>query len=154
MCQHAWALILWQAPHDHYIHIFYTHPIRPKDSPLQAFAISILLAYTDQMARAIIALFLIRILARIYSESWANALNFTTDDESNNIMFPSTPAIPAKTTWTLLIYLTSPATGCHGGETIFYPELGQAKMFSGKSSEGAKPVSVGLEVGMALLHKQ
>ena len=69
-------------------------------------------------------------------------------------MFPSTPAIPAKTTWTLLIYLTGPATGCQGGETIFYPELGQAKDFSGKSDGGAEPVSVALEVGMALLHKQ
>lgn len=106
------------------------------------------------MAQEILALFLMCTFARTRSKSWTNALNCATDDEANNIIFPSTPTIPAKTTWTLLIYLTSPATGCHGGETIFYPELGQAKMFSGKSSEGAKPVSVGLEVGMALLHKQ
>ncbi|KAL8824247.1 MAG: hypothetical protein Q9191_005185 [Dirinaria sp. TL-2023a] len=75
-------------------------------------------------------------------------------DESNIIQFPSAPAIPARTTWTLLIYLTGPATGCKGGETIFYPELGKAKEFSGSGSESAKPIAVGLEVGMALLHKQ
>lgn len=74
-------------------------------------------------------------------------------DESNNIQFPSTPPVPARTTWTLLIYLTGPATGCKGGETIFYPELGKAKHFSGPGSEGTKPIAVGLEVGMALLHK-
>ena len=75
------------------------------------------------------------------------------DDESNNIAFPSTPPVPAKTTWTLLIYLTGLATGCVGGETIFYPELGAAKHFSGKDTEGTEPIAVGLEVGMALLHK-
>jgi hypothetical protein len=143
--------IAWYAPFNHFMYISYKHPIRPMDSPLQAFTCQ---RIEHPMAREIVALVLIRTIARTISMSWANALNFTTDDESNNIMFPSTPAIPAKTTWTLLIYLTSPATGCHGGETIFYPELGQAKRFSGKSSEGAKPVSVGLEVGMALLHKQ
>ena len=68
-------------------------------------------------------------------------------------MFPSTPSTPAKTTWTLLIYLTGPETGCVGGETIFYPELGSAKQYSGRSAEGTQPISVGLEVGMALLHK-
>ena len=51
------------------------------------------------------------------------------------------------------IYLTGPATGCIGGETIFYPELGSAKHFSGKATEGTKAISVGLEVGMGLLHK-
>jgi len=75
------------------------------------------------------------------------------DDESNAISLPTTPPIPAKTTWTLLIYLTGPANGCVGGETVFYPELGPAREFSGKSSDGTEPVVVGLEVGMALLHK-
>ena len=59
----------------------------------------------------------------------------------------------AKTTWTLLLYLTGPTTGVVGGETIFYPELGPAKKFSGKTSEGTEPITVGLEVGMCLLHK-
>lgn len=75
------------------------------------------------------------------------------DDESNNIYLPAQPPIPAKTTWTLLIYLTGPTTGCIGGETIFYPELGQAKAFSGASSEGTSAFPVGLEVGMGLLHR-
>ena len=35
-----------------------------------------------------------------------------------------------------------------GGETIFYPELGPAKKYSGRSAEGTRPISVGLEVGM------
>ncbi|KAA6411372.1 MAG: Oxoglutarate iron-dependent oxygenase [Lasallia pustulata] len=73
-------------------------------------------------------------------------------DESNTIVLPTTPPTPAKTTWTLLLYLTGPATGCIGGETVFYPELGPAKRFSGKTNEG-EPVTVSLEVGMALLHK-
>lgn len=36
---------------------------------------------------------------------------------------------------------------------MFYPELGPAKKFSGKSSDGTDPIVVDLEVGMALLHK-
>lgn len=46
----------------------------------------------------------------------------------------------AKTTWTALLYLTSAATGCIGGETIFYPD-------------DAKKLVVELETGMLLLHK-
>ncbi|KAL9637576.1 MAG: hypothetical protein Q9164_002107 [Protoblastenia rupestris] len=80
-------------------------------------------------------------------------LNPRLHDESNLIVLPTSPPTPAKTTWTLLIYLTGPATGCVGGETVFYPELGPAKKFSGKSSEGTEPITVELEVGMALLHK-
>ncbi|KAL8937063.1 MAG: hypothetical protein Q9216_004612 [Gyalolechia sp. 2 TL-2023] len=75
------------------------------------------------------------------------------DDESNVLSLPTTPQIPAKTTWTLLIYLTGSSTGCVGGETVFYPELGPAKKFSGKENDGTDPVVVDLEVGMALLHK-
>ncbi|KAL8727070.1 MAG: hypothetical protein Q9181_005837 [Wetmoreana brouardii] len=74
-------------------------------------------------------------------------------DESNVLILPTSPPTPAKTTWTLLIYLTGPSTGCIGGETVFYPELGPAKKFSGKENDGSKPVVVELEVGMALLHK-
>lgn len=75
------------------------------------------------------------------------------DDESNVLFLPTTPPTPVKTTWTLLIYLTGPSTGCVGGETVFYPELGPAKKFSGKENSGANPVVVDLEVGMALLHR-
>jgi len=75
------------------------------------------------------------------------------DDESNVLKLLGDPPTPARTTWTLLIYLTGPSTGCVGGETVFYPELGPAKKFSCKSSDGTEPIEVGLEVGMALLHK-
>jgi len=72
------------------------------------------------------------------------------DDDSNNIAFPSTSSLaatPAKTTWTLLLYLTSPATGCEGGETVFYPDPPR------KREAAPPPVIAGLEVGMALLHR-
>lgn len=71
-------------------------------------------------------------------------------DESNAITFPSSGAsnaIPARTTWTLLLYLTSPATGCQGGETVFYPEA------PNKRSAPPAPIVTDLEVGMALLHR-
>ncbi|KAI5367386.1 Putative prolyl 4-hydroxylase, alpha subunit [Septoria linicola] len=71
-------------------------------------------------------------------------------DESNNISFPSADSvnpIPAKTTWTLLLYLTSPATGCEGGETVFYPEP------PSKRDTAPPPVIADLDVGMALLHR-
>ncbi|KAI4279804.1 MAG: hypothetical protein L6R38_004955 [Xanthoria sp. 2 TBL-2021] len=71
-------------------------------------------------------------------------------DESNILSLPNSPA---KTTWTLLIYLTGPSTGCIGGETIFYPELGPAKSFSGRDNDGNSPIVMELEVGMALLHR-
>ncbi|KAL9594504.1 MAG: hypothetical protein Q9219_006998 [cf. Caloplaca sp. 3 TL-2023] len=74
-------------------------------------------------------------------------------DESNVLSLPTSPPTPARTTWTLLIYLTGPSTGCVGGETVFYPDLGPAKKFSGKENDGSHPVIVDLEVGMALLHK-
>ncbi|KAL9624567.1 MAG: hypothetical protein Q9160_001231 [Pyrenula sp. 1 TL-2023] len=62
-------------------------------------------------------------------------------DDSNNLMF-GTPPVQAKTTWTLLIYLTR----CEGGETAFYPE-------GTKKNPNPNPVEVGIEVGMALLHR-
>jgi len=68
-------------------------------------------------------------------------------DDSNNIVFPGTPPVPAKTTWTLLLYLTSPATGCQGGETVFYPEA------PSKREAAPLPVVADLEVGLALLHR-
>jgi hypothetical protein len=72
------------------------------------------------------------------------------DDDSNNVTLPGTPPIPARTTWTLLLYLTSPATGCIGGETVFYPDPPKKK----KSKEpAAEPFVVELEAGLALLHR-
>lgn len=58
--------------------------------------------------------------------------------------------MPVKTTWTLLLYLTSPATGCQGGETVFYPD---EIVIPGKKNVVEEPVVVGLETGMVLLHK-
>ncbi len=79
------------------------------------------------------------------------------DDESNSITLPTSPPTPAQTTWTLLIYLTSPTTGCIGGETVFYPEHGHTKVTTNKSSSGVdqliEPIVVGLETGLALLHR-
>jgi hypothetical protein len=74
--------------------------------------------------------------------------------DDSNLVSIGTPATRARTTWTLLLYLTSPATGCTGGETVFYPE---SPMFGRKKSAtmapSPEPVVVGLETGMALLHK-
>ncbi|TFB03582.1 hypothetical protein CCMA1212_004708 [Trichoderma ghanense] len=39
-------------------------------------------------------------------------------DDSNYLTLDSEPV---RTTWTLLLYLTSSADGCVGGETVFYP---------------------------------
>ncbi|KAL8707216.1 MAG: hypothetical protein Q9220_007710 [cf. Caloplaca sp. 1 TL-2023] len=84
---------------------------------------------------------------------WGEVADVSKDDESNTLCLPTSPPTPAQTTWTLLIYLTGPATGCVGGETVFYPELGPAKKFNGQESYGTEPIVVDLEVGMALLHK-
>ncbi|KAK4192575.1 putative prolyl 4-hydroxylase 4 [Podospora australis] len=67
-------------------------------------------------------------------------------DDANSVTVTTSSGeqIPAKTTWTLLLYLTSAAEGCMGGETIFYPHDRQ-------SPKEAIPVS--LETGMLLLHK-
>ncbi|KAF2861273.1 hypothetical protein K470DRAFT_245579 [Piedraia hortae CBS 480.64] len=71
-------------------------------------------------------------------------------DDANNVLFPDEgvpSAVPAKTTWTLLLYLTSPATGCLGGDTVFYPQA------PNKRERTPDPVVAQLEVGKALLHK-
>ncbi|KAK0859449.1 hypothetical protein LTS02_009165 [Friedmanniomyces endolithicus] len=78
----------------------------------------------------------------------ANSLISTVNDDSNNISFTtSTSTIAARTTWTLLLYLSSPATGCQGGETVFYPEP------LSKRQAAPPPVVADIEVGMALLHR-
>jgi hypothetical protein len=72
-------------------------------------------------------------------------------DDSNNVIIAASPSVPARTTWTLLLYLTSPATGCIGGETVFYPDPPPSKK---KSKDSApQPFVVDLEVGLALLHR-
>ena len=79
--------------------------------------------------------------------------DFTTDDDSNTLTHPGPPPKPSKTTWTFLLYLTSPADGCIGGETVFYPEPPQAGKKAKKAQPTPDPVVVGLETGMALLHR-
>ncbi|CAI6244657.1 unnamed protein product [Periconia digitata] len=74
-------------------------------------------------------------------------------DDSNNITLPGPPAVAAKTTWTLLLYLTSPATGCVGGETVFYPEPEPSQKKKKSREPPPEPVVCELEVGMALLHR-
>lgn len=71
------------------------------------------------------------------------------DDDSNVVQLHD-PSRRARTTWTLLIYLTSPATGCVGGETVFYPEVTGPKK---KRIAQPDPIVVSLQTGMALLHK-
>ncbi|EFQ97591.1 hypothetical protein MGYG_00630 [Nannizzia gypsea CBS 118893] len=71
-------------------------------------------------------------------------------DESVQVMH-GTPPVKGRTSWTLLIYLST----CSGGETAFYPEpepeLGSRK---GKAQQRQpEPVVVGMETGMALLHR-
>ncbi|KAF2087766.1 hypothetical protein K490DRAFT_65605 [Saccharata proteae CBS 121410] len=70
-------------------------------------------------------------------------------DDANNVTLPGPPATPGRTTWTLLLYLTSPSTGCIGGETVFYPDPPKKS----KKEPPPKPVVVNLEVGTALLHR-
>ncbi|KAL7796484.1 hypothetical protein V8C37DRAFT_371853 [Trichoderma ceciliae] len=62
-------------------------------------------------------------------------------DDSNNLTLGS---VSVKTTWTLLLYLTSAAEGCIGGETVFYPH---------NHKSAAEEIAVSLETGMLLLHK-
>lgn len=53
-------------------------------------------------------------------------------------------SVSVKTTWTLLLYLTSAAEGCIGGETVFYPH---------DRKSATEEIAVSLETGMLLLHK-
>lgn len=76
-------------------------------------------------------------------------VNDGSDDDSNSVTVPGSPSIPARTTWTLLLYLTSPATGCIGGETVFYPEMPKKK----SRDPPHAPFEVQLETGLALLHR-
>ncbi|KAL9049626.1 MAG: hypothetical protein Q9162_007117 [Coniocarpon cinnabarinum] len=74
-------------------------------------------------------------------------------DDSNNLIHPGPPPQAACTTWTLLLYLTSPTDGCLGGETVFYPDPPAAGEKSKKGQASPDPIVVGIETGMALLHK-
>ncbi|KAI1655872.1 hypothetical protein F4813DRAFT_391154 [Daldinia decipiens] len=69
-------------------------------------------------------------------------------DDSNlvTLQHPEEPSntINTKTTWTLLLYLTSVAEGCTGGETVFYPR-------DRKSPK--EEIAIAPETGLLLLHK-
>ncbi|KAJ2902775.1 putative L-ascorbic acid binding protein [Zalerion maritima] len=73
-------------------------------------------------------------------------------DDYNLVTLPKSPdsssgdktPVSCKTTWTLLLYLTSAAEGCIGGETVFYPNDCQLE---------SEAIAVSLETGMLLLHK-
>lgn len=62
-------------------------------------------------------------------------------DESNRVS--TSDGVAAKTTWTLLIYLTA----CEGGETAFYPEP------ASKRDKEPDPILVDPQVGSALFHR-
>lgn len=70
------------------------------------------------------------------------------DDESNQVELQpesgSGPTIATRTTWTLLLYLTSSTEGCLGGETVFHPHDRQV---------AKEEIPVAPETGMLLLHK-
>ncbi|KAF1836513.1 hypothetical protein BDW02DRAFT_493460 [Decorospora gaudefroyi] len=70
-------------------------------------------------------------------------------DDSNRVIIPGSSPIPTRTTWTLLLYLTAPATGCIGGETVFYPDPPRKK----SRDPPPEPLVVELQVGLALLHR-
>lgn len=65
-------------------------------------------------------------------------------DDDSDVTLPREPPTPARTTWTLLLYLTSGDEGCVGGETVFHPR--------GRKS-AAEEIAVPPETGMLLLHK-
>ncbi|XWX02079.1 hypothetical protein V2A60_010111 [Cordyceps javanica] len=66
-------------------------------------------------------------------------------DESNNVTIEiDSKPVQARTTWTLLLYLTSASEGCVGGETVFYPHDRQSE---------AEAIPVSPQTGMLLLHK-
>ena len=66
-------------------------------------------------------------------------------DDSNNLSFVGESGSPraAKTTWTLLIYLSV----CEGGQTVFYPDR-----VKGSKLE-PEPIAVAPEIGLGLLHR-
>lgn len=84
-------------------------------------------------------------LLYIIQRYWSKLLlskYFLLDDDSNAITLSNNLA--AKTTWTLLIYLST----CVGGETVFYPEIPSKSKHKLQGEIVVQP-----EVGMALLHK-
>ncbi|PHH74365.1 hypothetical protein CDD80_3126 [Ophiocordyceps camponoti-rufipedis] len=65
-------------------------------------------------------------------------------DDDNDVDVSTDPPTPARTTWTLLLYLTSSTEGCVGGETVFYTR---------DRKSPAEAIVVPPETGLLLLHK-
>ncbi|KAI0173635.1 hypothetical protein GGR52DRAFT_543838 [Hypoxylon sp. FL1284] len=69
-------------------------------------------------------------------------------DDSNLVTLPATAEssvpVSTRTTWTLLLYLTSSTEGCIGGETVFYPH---------DRKYSKEEIAVPPETGLLLLHK-
>ncbi|KHN98787.1 Prolyl 4-hydroxylase, alpha subunit [Metarhizium album ARSEF 1941] len=80
---------------------------------------------------------------RVYRYSKGQYFDCHYDDSSNLILNAELP-VPVRTTWTLLLYLTSSAEGCVGGETVFYPNDRKLR---------SEEIAVSLETGTLLLHK-
>ncbi|KAK4234104.1 putative prolyl 4-hydroxylase 4 [Achaetomium macrosporum] len=82
---------------------------------------------------------------RIYRYSPGQFFDAHYDDSNNVTVTTETGSqVSARTTWTLLLYLTSSADGCIGGETVFYPH---------DRRSAKEEIAVSLETGMLLLHK-
>ncbi|KKF94164.1 hypothetical protein CFO_g3480 [Ceratocystis platani] len=81
---------------------------------------------------------------RIYRYTKGQFFDAHYDDWNPVSLSQGSSTIAAKTTWTLLLYLTSVADGCTGGETVFYP-------FDRRVTR--EEVAVAPETGMVLLHK-
>ncbi|KAF4583007.1 Prolyl 4-hydroxylase, alpha subunit [Ophiocordyceps camponoti-floridani] len=65
-------------------------------------------------------------------------------DDDNDVEVLTDPPTPARTTWTLLLYLTSSTEGCVGGETVFYKHDRKCP---------SEAITVPPETGLLLLHK-
>ncbi|KAK2802243.1 hypothetical protein FQN50_007424 [Emmonsiellopsis sp. PD_5] len=80
-------------------------------------------------------------------------------DDSIPLTYPNPPTNTntnttqrARTTWTLLIYLST----CAGGETAFYPEpspSNKSKKNNNNNNPTPEPIIIAPETGMALLHR-
>ncbi|CAN8100683.1 unnamed protein product [Discula destructiva] len=81
---------------------------------------------------------------RVYRYSPSQFFGAHYDD--SNVLTVDTDQGPVltKTTWTLLLYLTSATDGCQGGETVFFPR---------DRPLAKEEIAVPPETGMVLLHK-
>ncbi|KAL1866436.1 hypothetical protein VTK73DRAFT_4715 [Phialemonium thermophilum] len=84
----------------------------------------------------------------------SNNLNFTIDNTNANGNGGASMSVPVKTTWTLLLYLTSTADGCTGGETVFHlDDRPRRPPKKGDDASDENEIAVPPETGMLLLHK-